>query len=295
MSTVLEHSASAIAVLEYRGKREYPELKPKWIKEKQLLGYYNSMNRFYQESLDELTIPKQFNKEKLHELLMNTLKQTLNEDEEFRNLIIKLSENYPRFPLEPDRAGNYINLLKKISRLVAMVGQRINEEHASESITSDIPYIVFSNLILGNYTISYFHDYKANATEQHFRRNLLLIRGRPNLRTKEFALKNYFQMTKPTEEMFQKLLKAQFKLWLLPALSNAKNLGDLVKEPHTLIMEKIDQRQLTKLINEHAEILEQFRRHLFQLEPDLFKPLIEVDEPTQTMWRDMVLLRIAAE
>lgn len=292
MSAILEHSASAIAILEFKGKREYPEIKPKWIKEKQLLGYYNSMNRFYQESLDELTMPKQINKEKLHELLMNILKKSLNEDEEFRNLIIKLNENYPRFPLEPERAGTYITLLKKISRLVAMVGSRINQEYASESILSDIPYIVFSNLILGNYTISYFHDYKANATEQHFRRNLLLIRGRSTLRTKEFALKNYFQMMKPTEEMFQKLLKAQFKLWLLPALSNAKTLEDLFKEPNCLSLDKIDQKQLTKLINEHTEILEQFRRHLFQLEPDLFKPLIEIDEPTQTMWRDMILLRM---
>lgn len=250
------------------------------------------MNRFYSECLDELTIPKQFNKENLHELLMNILKNSLNEDEDFRNLIIKLSENYPRFPIEPERAGTYITLLKKISRLVAMVGSRINQKYASESITSDIPYIVFSNLILGNYTISYFNDYKAHTTEEHFRRNLLLIRGRPNLRTKQIALKNYFQMMKTTENMFQKLLKAQFKLSLLPVLCNSKDLEDLLKEPHTLSLKKIDQKQLTKLINEHVEILEQFRRHLFQLEPDLFKPLIEIDEPTQTMWRNMVLLKI---
>jgi hypothetical protein len=102
-------------------------------------------------------------------------------------------------------------------------------------------------------------------------------------------------MIKPTEEMFQKLVKAQFKLWLLSVLSNAKDPEDLEKEPRSLNMEKIDQKQLTKLINEHEEILEQFRRHLFQLEPDLFKPLIEIDEPTQTMWKDMVLLKMAAE
>jgi hypothetical protein len=60
-------------------------------------------------------------------------------------------------------------------------------------------------------------------------------------------------------------------------------------------MEKTDQKQLTKLINEHAEILEQFRRHLFQLEPDVFKPIVEIDEPTQTMWKDMVLLRMTTE
>ena len=292
MSTILEHSASAIATLEYKGKREYPELKPKWIKEKQLLGYYNSMNRFFSECLYELTIPKRFNKEKLHELLMNVVKKSLNEDEEFRNLIIKLSENYPTFPLEAEHASNYISLLKKISRLVAIAGSRINEEYASESIRSDIPYIVFSNLILGNYAISSFHDYKANATEQHFRRHFLLVRARPNLKSREIALKSYFQMMKPTEEIFQKFIKDQFKLWLLIALSNAKNLEEFLKRPQCLSLKKTDQKQLTKLITEHAEILEKFRRHLFQLEPDLFKPLTEVDEPTQTMWRDMVLLRI---
>jgi len=295
MSAVLSHSATAVAILEYKGKEEYPEVKPKWIKEKQLLGYYNSMNRFYSECLDELTLPKHSSRDKVHEVLMTHLKKSLNEDDEFRNLIIKLNENYPRFPVEPERAGTYITLLKRISRLVAMVGSRTNQEYASESITSDIPYILFSNLILGNYTISYFNDYKAHTTEIHFRRNLLLVRGRPNLRTKELALKAYFQMMKPTEEMFRKLLKTQCKVWLLPVLSNAKDPKDLLEKPHQLKMEKVDEKQLTKLINEHTEILEQSRRHLFELEPDLFKILGEIDEPTQTMWRDMVLLRMTAK
>jgi hypothetical protein len=295
MSAVLSHSASAVAILEYRGKEEYPEVKPKWIKEKQLLGYYNSVNRFYSECLDELTLPKHFCADKLHELLMTRLKKSLNEDKDFRNLIIKLNENYPRFPIDSERAGMYITLLKRISRLVAMVGSRTNQEYASESITSDIPYILFSNLILGNYTISYFNDYKAQATEMHFRRNHLLVRGRPNLRPKEIALKAYFQMMKPTEEMFKKLLKEQFKLWLLPVLSNTKDPENLLKKLHQLRMENTDQKQLTKLINEHAEILEQFRQHLFQLEPNVFKTPSEIDEPTQTMWRDMVLLRMTTE
>jgi len=105
-------------------------------------------------------------------------------------------------------------------------------------------------------------------------------------------LKSYFQMMKPTEEIFQKFIKAQFKLWLLTTLSNARNLEEFLKRPRYLSLKKIDQKQLAKLITEHAQILEKFRRHLFQLEPDLFKPLTEIDEPTQTMWRDMALLEI---
>lgn len=292
MSTVLEYSASAIATLEYKGKKEYAELKPRWIKEKQLLGYYNSMNRFFSESLDEFTIPKQFGKEKLLELLMDILKRSLNEDETFRNLIIKLSENYPRFPIDPEHASKYIVLLKTACHHVAKSGFKLNEEFASESYKSDIPYVIFSNLILSNYTISYFHEYKAHVTEQHFRRNFFLARGRPNLKEKKIALRNYFQMMKPTEEIFQKLLKAQFKLCLLLSLSNAKSIEDLMKEIYFLSVDKIDQKQLTKLISEHEGTLEQFRQHLFHLEPDLFKPLTEIDEPTQTMWQDMILLKI---
>jgi len=295
VSAVLSHSASAIAILEYKAKKEYPEIKPKWIKEKQLLVHYNTMNKFYSECLDELTLPRQFNRDELRQLLMDILKKSLNQNEELRNLIIKLSESYPRFPLGPEQAGAYINALKKISRLVAMAGARVNQEYAIESIISDIPYILFSNLILGNYAISSFLDYKANTTEQHFRRNFLLIRGRSRLKSREIALRNYFQMMKPADEMCQKTLKAQYKLWLLPVLSNTKDHENLFKETQILSMEKIDNKQLTKLINEHAEILEQFRRQLFQLEPDLFKPLGEIDEPTQTMWRDMVLLRMAQE
>lgn len=292
MSVVLVHSATAISTFEYTGKKEYAEIKPKWIKEKQLLGYYNSMNRFYAESLDELEIPKRFNREELQELLITRLKESLNKDKDFRDVVIKLCENYPSFPLEANRASNYVSFLRRISRIVAMVGSRLNEEYASDSIKSDVPYIVFGNLILGNYAISSFHDYKAKVTEQDFRRHLLLIRGRPNLRARKIALKSYFQMMKPTEELFQKLLKAQFKLWLLMALSNVKDLTGFIKGPRCMRLRKINQKQLAKLINEHAEILEKFRRYLFQLEPDLFKPLTEIDEPTQTMWRDMILLNM---
>lgn len=292
MSAVIAQSATAISTFEYRGKREYAEIRPNWVHAKQLLGYYNSMNRFYAESLDELEIPKRFNKGELQDLLMTLSKESLNKDRDLRELVIKLGQNYPRFPLEANRASNYVSLLRRISHIVAIKGSKLNEEYASESLRSDVPYIVFSNLILGNYAISSFHDYKAKATEQDFRRHLLLIRGRPNLRSRKSALSSYFQMMKPTEELFQKLLKAQFKLWLLMALSNAKDLKEFAKGLPYLNLSEIDQKQFTKLINEHEEILEKFRRYLFQLEPDLFKPLTEIDEPTQTMWKDMILLRI---
>lgn len=272
MSIAIQHSASAIATLEYKGKKEYTKLRPKWIKEKQLRGYYESMNTFFSESLEELTIPKRFNKQKLHEFLMDAIKRSLNEDDKFRNLIIKLNENYPRFPIKSDHASNYIRLLKTLSYYVAQAGYRLNEEYAFESCISDIPYIVFSNLILGNYTISYFHEYKARATEQHFRRNYLLVRGRPNLRSRQAAIKSYFQMIKPTEKMFRTTVRSQFKLWLFTILSNSKNFQDFAKKPQLLSLKKMDQKQFEKLTVKHSEQLEKFRRLLFQLEPELFKP-----------------------
>jgi hypothetical protein len=98
-------------------------------------------------------------------------------------------------------------------------------------------------------------------------------------------------MMKPIDEMFQLLLKAQFKLMLLIMLSNAEDLKEFLKKPEFLSVDKVDRKYLAKLASEYSGVLEKFRRQLFQLEPDLFKP-VEMDEPTKTMWRGMALLRI---
>lgn len=288
----VQHSTSAIATLEYKDQGKYPELKPRWIKEKQLLGFYNSMNRFFSESLDELTIPKRFSKEKLRQFLMNGVKKRLNKDTEFRKLLIKLGENYPRFPIESSQASNYIRLLKIFSRHVALAGYRLNEEYAFGSYISDIPYIVFSDLILGNYAVSYFHEYKARTTEQHFRSHHMLFRGRPHLKSRKIALNSYFEMMRPTEKMFKTTLKSQFKVWLFIILSNSKEIQDFAKKPDFLSQKNIDQEEFKKLMRAHSKQLEKFRRLLFQLDPELFKPSTDIDDPTQTMWRDMVLLRL---
>jgi len=250
------------------------------------------MNKFYSESLNEISIPKRFDKEKLHAFLMDALKNSLNKDEVFRKLIINVSKNYPRFPLKATQASEYIRLLKSLSRKVAREGYKLNEIIAFDSYQSDIPYIIFSNNTLGNYTISYFHEYKARATGEHFRRNYLLVRGRPNLPDRKRAIQNYFQMMKPIQKMFQALIKSQFKLWLLIVLSNSESIKEFAKGPQFLSLKKIDQKQFESLATEHSEQLENFRRELYQLEPDLFRPTPDSDEPTQTMWQNMIMLRI---
>ena len=293
MSTILEHSANASITIEYKGKIKYGRI-PQWIKEKQLESYYNSMSTFYSECLDELMLPKRFDKKELHETLMHILRSLMNTDNEFTKLIIRLVSNYPRFPMDTKSASEWILSLKALNTRVAQAGFKLNEKIALDSLRSDIPYVVFSNLCLGNYTISYFHEYKAKATEQHFRRNLLLAAGRMNIPRKKNAIRNYFQMIEPIETMFKDVIKNQFKLWLLMTLYNSKDIKEFLKGPRFLSINKIDREHFTKLTLKHEEVLEEFRRQLFQVEPTLFNP-IQIHKPTQTMWKDMVLIRIGGE
>lgn len=289
MSISIQHSASSFATIEYEGKTDY---RPTWIKEKQLLGYYNSMHKFYTETLNEIEIPEQFDKEKLHSFLMNSLKNSLNTDNELRKLIIDINKNYPRFPITSTKASEYVRLLTSLSRKIANIGRKLNDTIAFDAYRSDIPYIVFSNQTLGNYTISYFHEYKARATAEYFRHNYLLVRGRPNLQARKNALNNYFSMIKTIQDIFQKLIKSKFKLWLLIILYNSENMKEFAKGPEYFSLKKVDQVQFNMLTHEYSEQLELFRRELCQLEPELFQPTPDFDEPTQTMWNDMIKLRI---
>lgn len=289
MSTVLEHSANASATIEYKGRIKLEKF-PAWIRQKQLERYYASMNQFYSECLEELSLPDRFDKTALHARLMAALRNMIRQDGDFVSLVVKLSENYPRFPLESTQASEYVIALKKLSERVAEAGRKSNNELAWNAIISDIPYVVFSNLHLGNYAMSYFHEYKAKATDEHFRHNRLLFRGRSHLKTKKIAIDSYFQMMKPLENMFKELLKAQFKMWLFIDLSNAENIKDFPQKVQFLKADKLDQQYLCKLETDHEKVLEEMRRYLYNAEPELFNPSV-AHKPTETMWKDMVLVR----
>jgi hypothetical protein len=290
MSTIIEHSANASAITEYKGKIKHGKF-PTWIRQKQLENYYASMNEFYSECLEELSLPKRFDKSEIHARLMAELRNMIRQDGDFTSLVLKLIQNYPHFPMDSKAAGEYVIALKNLSARVAEAGLKSNNELAWDAIISDIPYIVFSNLYLGTYAVSYFHAYKSKVTEQHFRHNYLLVRGRPNLKTKKIAIDNYFHMIKPLEEQFKVLLKAQFKLWLFITLANSESIKEFPQKIMVLKAENLDQQYLEKLKTEHEKVLEQMRRHLFVAEPELFNPTSFAHKPTETMWKDMVLVR----
>jgi hypothetical protein len=290
MSTLVEHSANASVTIEYKGKIKYGRI-PHWIREKQLESYYNSMETFYSECLEDLILPKRFDKKELHEILMESLRNFMQHDKDFTGLVTKLIENYPTFPMDAKTAFEYIIALKNLNARVALVGHKSNEELGWDALRSDLPFVIFSNLCLSNYTISYFHEYKAKATQQHFRHNYLLTRGRSNLRARKSAIDNYFQMMKPAEDLFKTLLKTQLKLWLFITLSNSENAKEFLEAPQSLRADKMDKEYLEKLKVEHESVLEKMRYQLYNVEPTLFNP-IDLHRPTETMWKDMVLVRI---
>lgn len=290
MSTVLEHSANASAAIEYKGRIK-PEKFPKWIRHKQLESYYASMSEFYSQCLEELSLPDRFDKTELHARLLAELRNLIRQDDDFTSLVLKLIENHPMFPLDSKHASEYVIALKNLSARVAEAGFKLNNELAWDAVISDIQFVVFSNLYLGTYAISCFHAYKSKVTEQYFRHNYFLVKSRPHLRTKRNALDNYFQMLKPLEKLFKTLLKAQFKLWLFITLSNSENVKGFPQKLQFLKADNLDIQYLGKLKTEHERVLEDMRRHLYSAEPELFNPTSPSHKPTETMWKDMVLVR----
>ncbi len=290
MSTVLEHSANASATIEYNGKYKYGKV-PAWVRERQLENYYNSMAEFYTECLENLELPNQFDKKKLIEQLMGNLRTFIRKDEDFTSVVIRIMDNFPRFPITTKQASEYIIALKILGERVARAGLKSNQELAVEALMSKAPFSIYSNLCLGNYTFSYFHEYKANVTEQYFKHSHLLVSGRTFLKARKLALDNYFQMIEPNENLFKILLRTHFRLWLYLTLPNFAKAEDFPKNSQPQPTYELNQETLDKLKDEYDTVLEELRRQLYNAEPELFNPISNPNKPTQTMWKDMVLLR----
>jgi hypothetical protein len=284
---VLEHSANANAAIEYLGNRK-PWPVPKWVKEKQIETYYKSMSEYYSECLSELDLPNRFDKTMLLQRLMDNLKDFLKKDEAFTTLVSRLSQNYPYYGMDNKTAGEYLIGLDNLAARVATAGQKINQELAWNALRSSIPFTTFSDLYLGNYTISYFHEYRAKMTREHFRHNHFLIRERTKLPKRKRAIQNYFDILKPTEELFKMLLKEQFKLWLFIALSDYSKSADFPKNPTGETYE-VDPPQLQELHSKQQHTMEVLRRHLYDADPSIFITTVD-HQPTATLWKNLVLV-----
>lgn len=288
METVLEHSANANVTVEYTGKRKFGQV-PTWVKERQIERYYQSVGEYYSECLSEVNLPNRFDKKILHQRLMETLKVFLKKDEAFTTLVSRLIQNYPSATMSNKVAGEYLIGLDDLSTRVATSGQKLNEELAWHALRSTAPFKTFSDLYLGNYTVSYFHEYRAKMTEQHFRHNHFLIIERTNLPKRKTALKNYFDVLKPAEELFKLLLKAQFELWLLIAASDFASSKDFPENPAETMYE-VDQTELQAVTIKQQEIVEKMRSYLYDAEPSIFETAVIDHPPTATLWKNLVLI-----
>jgi len=286
-TTVLEHSANANATIEYIGNRKTWPV-PKWVKERQIGTYYKSMSEYYSECLSELELPTRFDKTILLQRLIDNLKAFLKKDDAFTTLVSRLAQNYPYYGMDNKTAGEYLIGLDNLAARVATAGQKINQEIAWNALRSSTPFTTFSDLYLGVYTISYFHEYRAKMTRGHFRHNHFLIRERTKLPKRKRAIQNYFDILKPTEELFKVFLKEQFKLWLFIALSDYSKSADFPKNP-TEEKYEVDPPQLQELHSKQQHAMEVLRRHLYDEDPSIFITTVN-HQPTATLWRNLVLV-----
>ena len=286
-TTILEHSANANATIEYIGNRKSGPI-PKWVKEKQIENYYKSMSEYYSECLSELCVPERFDKTILLQRLMDNLKEFLKKDEGFTTLVSRLAQNYPYYGMDNKNAGEYLLGLDDLAGRVATAGQKINQELAWNALRSNVPFTTFSDLYLGTYTISYFHEYKAKMSKEHFRHNHFLIRERTNLPKRKRAIQNYFDILKPAEELFKALLKAQFELWLFIDLSDYAKSTDFPNNPAEEAYE-VNTAQLQELHSKQQNAMEKLRRHLYDADASVFVTVAD-HQPTATLWKNLVLI-----
>jgi len=284
---VLEHSANANATIEYIGNRKSGPI-PKWVKEKQIETYYKSMGEYYSECLSEISLPERFDKSIILQRLIDNLKEFLKKDEGFTTLVSRLSQNYPYYGMDNKIASEYLIGLGNLAARVATAGQKLNQEIAWNALRSTVPFTTFSDLYLGNYTISYFHEYKAKMSKEHFRHNHFLIRERINLTKRKRALQNYFDILKPAEELFKTLLKVQFELWLFIALSDFANSIDFPNSPTEHAYE-VNPAQLEELHNKQKQAMEALRRLLYDADDSVFVTVAD-HQPTATLWKNLILM-----
>jgi hypothetical protein len=288
-TTVLEHSANANTTLEYKGNHKIGPV-PKWVKEKQIEAYYKSMDEYYSECLAELKVPERFDITILLQRLLNSLREFLEKDEDFTSLISRIAQNHPYYGMDNRAAGEYLIGLNNLTLRVATSGQKLNQEIACNALRFNAPFTTFSDLYLGNYTISYFHEYKVRMSKEHFRLNHFLVRERPKLVKRKRAMQNYFDILTPREELSKVLLKEQFKLWLYIALSDFANSTDFPNNPTDQPYE-INSLHLSELHSKQTKALEELRHCLYDADDSIFVTAdANLHEPTATLWKNLVLI-----
>jgi hypothetical protein len=254
----------------------------------------SNLREFFDRCLSDITpLPRRFDKSDVLGLMMDITSATLHFDKDLRRILLRIASSYPQHPLDYGDARNFVRALGAFSRLYAMRGTKINERYLIGALNSDLPYSLFSDLVLGNYTSSYFFEYRKLATEQHFRANWLFVKSRSGLRSRKKAVESYFEMINPTVEAYRSLTESKCKLWMLITLWNSKNLKEFAQTPDSLMSRKIDGTRLERVTKEYYTNLDKFRTMLFSLNPEVFKPADALDKATRTMWSDLLLLKLS--
>ncbi len=293
----IDPSVIALAPLEYclKPKQEGTRAQYMWsrFRDKQFVELRKNIGEFFKECLSEIEpLPDRFEKREFLKLLMDFTAWTIHYDKELRNVVLKIGNNYPQHPLRSEKAYRFLRALNAFSSLYARRGNSMNKKYFLGALKSDLPYSVFSNFVLGTYTASYFFEYRARATEQHFRHHQLFIRARPQLRSRKQALADYFEMLQPIIQAYRDFSKSKCKLWWLITLWNSKDIKEFAQGSQFLSSVKIDKKRFEAVNKEYMDNLEKIRELLYGLDPEVFVPATMADTPTSSMWNDMLLLRL---
>jgi len=296
----LDPSVIALAPLEYRLEPKLDSTHAWYIrsryKDKQFAKLRTEISGFFSECCSEIEpLPDRFQKKEFLELLDEMTAWVIHNDTKLRSILSRIGINYPQHPLRSEKAYHFVQALKAFSTLYGRRGSSMSKKYFMGALKSDLPYTVFSSFVLGTYTASYFHEYRARATEQHFRHHQLFVRARSQLSSRKYAVEDYLGMMKPIIQAYRDLTKSKCKLWWLIVLWNSKDLKEFTQGPQFLSIRKVDSKSFERVEKEYKDNLRRLRALLYELDPNIFVPTAgRPDRATKTMWDDMLWLRLGS-
>jgi hypothetical protein len=264
-----DHYTATLISIEYHGET---------ISDKRLRGYFKNVKELYTEAIMSLPFDSKKKNQVLKQIL-KTIQENTENNEALRSILIGLGENYPSHPADPERAAKYIRYLNKMSRYIAIDAQRTITNLSKIALFSDLPFVFFSDLVLGHSTFSYFNNYLATFTTEHFKKRMLLIQGHRE-KHRRIALEAYFDQIRPLKIEFKQLGLSYLRLLLYIAIRHSTSSKEVKQWPERILKEKLDEKIYNEFYAAYKLLLDAFRKQLFNENQELFSSSVDESDST---------------
>jgi hypothetical protein len=232
-----------------------------------------------QESLDNIPIPKRFDKIEIYSLLFKHLTDYLESDVSFKGFI----EAFEKTDIYSN-PRTYVRTLNRFSNEVDSLTEQLINDLSQNALISNIPFDVFGELSLAFETYRKVFSFITRLSKSKL--DKIFLRGfRPS--TINWRIKDYFQELSFIMKPYSKVVKKQFELVLYLQVSNSINYDDLFKFK-ALLKENMDYDAFTDMYYDFKNDLSVLRKVLFEKSPEMFETAIDNNCATAVMWKGII-------